>query len=105
VLLLARRGAATAARRPGAGGDGLGASVKGRRWKVEGVGQAGDVGERDVALASLDAAVVAAIDPRLEGEPFLGDAALLAQFAQSVAEGGVDGRECGHADSLPSRSL
>ena len=101
MLLLARRGAATAARRPGAGGDGLGASVKGRRWKVEGVGQAGDVGERDVALASLDPAVVAAIDSGLERKPFLRDAALLAQLAQRVAEGGVDGRERSHADSLP----
>lgn len=73
-----------------------------RRRKVEGVCDLVDVGESKVALAALDAAVVAAIQSALERKPFLGDAAFRAQLAQRVPERGMDGRESGHANSLPS---
>src|ERR1039458_4612388 len=75
------------------GGDLLGAGVdRGCRY-VQGGGELGDVGEGDVALASLDAAVVAAAEAALERESFLGDVALQVQLAQCLSESGVDGRE------------
>jgi hypothetical protein len=73
------------------------ASVDLGRWEFEGVGDLKDVCERDVALAALDISVVAAVQAALEGEPFLGDAALFAQLAERVAECGVGLGEGWHA--------
>jgi hypothetical protein len=51
---------------------------------LECFGDPGDVREGDVALASLDRAVVGAVEAALEREGFLGDALILAYGADRV---------------------
>lgn len=70
------------------------------RWCFEGVGDPDDVGEGDVALASLDCAVIGAIEAALERERFLGDALFLAYGAYRVAECEVRWRESGDGGSF-----
>jgi hypothetical protein len=58
----------------------------------EGVSDLENVGERDVTLPTLYIPVIAAVEAALEGEPFLDDAAFLAQIPERVAERSVGWR-------------
>ncbi len=72
--------------RPDAGAEALGAGEQVGALDAEGVGDADKVLERDVALASFDAAHVASVDAGFVGEGFLGELHLGAE----VADGGPE---------------
>lgn len=72
-----------------------------RRPRLERVGDPDDVRERDIALASLDCAVVGAVEAALERERFLGDALFLAYGTDRVAECEVCWRESEDGGSFP----
>ena len=73
-----------------------------RRADFERLGDPKDVCERNVPLAALDGTEVGAVQAALQRKGFLGDALLLADGTDRVAECDVCWRESGDGGSFPA---